>query len=527
MPNSVSSKIQVKPRTVIPSEKLDQRKSFSLSKNKLRLSSLTLPSVSGISTKIMKEPYQNVALWYHYSQQKKRMQQLNLLKQFTAKQGIMEALAVSHFETGKCSTDLFSELSPECKPLQSPFQKKIKKNFGDLDLFIKMSPRLRGVDVLLTFLAGCIGLQFEGNCVTKVFPDTQAQNMGVCVGWQIISVNGQNQPNNATDINIAIDKTCMQGKSTHILFCTNNIYQEDMSAPSLDVTRSPKQLLADENLQRPVSKRLSQWKNSDFGSSQENFKQADMQISSRSSTSKTILAPLTINDSMRNAHLPKTNGVQNPEDLFSHLSTTWKDSNLNCNTSISSTEKNVSISSFDDLKDPSTKIPFIPKRTLVTFQPGPIGIRVEGNQVIAIRPGSQAEHAKIRHGWRIIAVNGKKQPNNMKVIDKAIDETYKANKSTNILFLTNMEEAKSIPPHPQFVNEYSLFNKKKLKYGDNIEYNTIKGWKNGTFLSHNLDGTSEILQSNGKFGHKWKSYNIRQPTKINNPAQASMTLRQQ
>lgn len=50
---------------------------------------------------------------------------------------------------------------------------------------------------------------------------------------------------------------------------------------------------------------------------------------------------------------------------------------------------------------------------------------------------------------------------------------------------------------------------KKFKPGDNIEYNTIEGWKPGQILEVNEDGTFEIARVNGSIGHKWRSNNVR------------------
>jgi len=133
-------------------------------------------------------------------------------------------------------------------------------------------------------------------------------------------------------------------------------------------------------------------------------------------------------------------GVEVEEDLFSRISPRWKGNNLHDFSTDAMLKLSLDERHFarqiEDLKDHNPKVStFSPNKIVVTFQPGPMGIRVEGNCVKVVHPGSQAECAHVGIGWHILAVNGKTQPNNTRAIDKAIDETYKANKPTDILFL--------------------------------------------------------------------------------------------
>jgi len=57
----------------------------------------------------------------------------------------------------------------------------------------------------------------KGNKVIKVFPDRQASRKGICVGWSILEVNEQKQPNDHFRIREAIVNGHKTGKAL-ILF---------------------------------------------------------------------------------------------------------------------------------------------------------------------------------------------------------------------------------------------------------------------------------------------------------------------
>jgi hypothetical protein len=69
---------------------------------------------------------------------------------------------------------------------------------------------------------GKIGISFNGNKISKVFPNTQASNAGICIGWKILDINGERQPNNHEAIYQAIKKIHSIGKPTVILFQEKN-----------------------------------------------------------------------------------------------------------------------------------------------------------------------------------------------------------------------------------------------------------------------------------------------------------------
>merc|ERR1712113_939062 len=70
----------------------------------------------------------------------------------------------------------------------------------------------------IIFQSGQIGILFEENTITKVFPKSQAGTVGVRVGWTILEVNGERQSDNHESIAQAINKAQGTGKPMMILF---------------------------------------------------------------------------------------------------------------------------------------------------------------------------------------------------------------------------------------------------------------------------------------------------------------------
>jgi len=64
-----------------------------------------------------------------------------------------------------------------------------------------------------------MGIQFDGNLIINVMPNSQAKP-GVACGWKIVKVNGVIQPNETESITKAIDNTFLSHQSTEILFHT-------------------------------------------------------------------------------------------------------------------------------------------------------------------------------------------------------------------------------------------------------------------------------------------------------------------
>lgn len=515
------------PNMIIPTN-VEEKKNLISQRKQSPPSSSTIKSKEKSSST---SPLQS--MWYDHSiLRPKKKQQSNLQEQFATKHRVQksESTATSEgasFEQNEGTADLFSKLSPQWKPKRILFKEEKIREFSlkGLDLFTKMSPRWRGVDTLVVFKPGVMGLQFKGNRITSVAPGSQAEIAGVCVGWQITAVNGERQSNDGDQINIVIDKTYERGKPTHILFCTNNIYPDNKRMSTFSLGKKPQKTSPD-GTERSLKPRFSPHatrrspppfsarsidhinmsrRRSPSTSPETHFKRSprfqnrfrvrspstspDSRIFRKSPTNaysilignshgncvppsrnqalidgairsiKDLNSPNAISTSTNTTATSRAsviNGYQSPEDtdiredMFSRLSPRWRGRNpQNAITdkiisSQQSEEQKVKCNTAINKKKDVTAN--IPNTTLVTFQPGPMGIRVEGNRVVGVRPGSQAEQAHIVIGWRVIAVNGRLQPNNTKIIDKAIDETYKANKPTVILFLKpNPNHAKKCP----------------------------------------------------------------------------------
>jgi len=73
-----------------------------------------------------------------------------------------------------------------------------------------------------------LGIRFDGNKITKVVPDSQAKELGICVGWIIYEVNGEKQPNESCFIDRAIEVTKHTSK-TEISFLTGDRRKSDFT----------------------------------------------------------------------------------------------------------------------------------------------------------------------------------------------------------------------------------------------------------------------------------------------------------
>lgn len=179
-----------------------------------------------------------------------------------------------------CTNNIFQKSKHNIPFFSLNDSKSLKKNLKKMPVLskkqnyiTKMSPRHKGVDALVTFQTGKMGIRFQGNRIISVSPGTQGENLGVCVGWQIISVNGEMQPNDGDAINAAIDKTYEHGNSTHILFCTNNIFQKDKSKLSCLPSKNSDPVIA-------VNKKLATMFSTPLKttSKYDNFKEKEWQI---------------------------------------------------------------------------------------------------------------------------------------------------------------------------------------------------------------------------------------------------------
>lgn len=89
----------------------------------------------------------------------------------------------------------------------------------------------------LKFRPGKLGIGFVGNTITKVEGNSQAETLGVRIGWIIEKINGTVQKNNTTTIVTALKKTFAVGKPVIIEF---QYYQNNKTLRELNISKSNK-----------------------------------------------------------------------------------------------------------------------------------------------------------------------------------------------------------------------------------------------------------------------------------------------
>merc|ERR1711860_175749 len=72
----------------------------------------------------------------------------------------------------------------------------------------------------------------------------------------------------------------------------------------------------------------------------------------------------------------------------------------------------------------------------IRFRPGKLGIKYTGNEITKISVDSQAEHAGVQIGWKILCIDNQIMPNDKEVIKKKIVEIKNKNAAIDIIFLT-------------------------------------------------------------------------------------------
>lgn len=65
---------------------------------------------------------------------------------------------------------------------------------------------------------GIIGINYVGNKIINVRPDSQAMRSGICIGWKILEVDGEVQYNDQDDINRSLRKAKDKTRGFMILF---------------------------------------------------------------------------------------------------------------------------------------------------------------------------------------------------------------------------------------------------------------------------------------------------------------------
>lgn len=82
---------------------------------------------------------------------------------------------------------------------------------------------------------------------------------------------------------------------------------------------------------------------------------------------------------------------------------------------------------------------------LITFPcDSPIGIWYSGNRIVDVAPNSKANEFGVCVGWRILEVDGNKQPNLLKVVQESIRQCKEKGQDIKILFSTSATEDQPI-----------------------------------------------------------------------------------
>lgn len=79
----------------------------------------------------------------------------------------------------------------------------------------------------VTFSAGNIGIRLRGNTIIEVQEKSQAEKIGIKIGWIIINVNGKTQSNDHRAIAKAIKTTNKERKPTTIMLIKANEVNQD------------------------------------------------------------------------------------------------------------------------------------------------------------------------------------------------------------------------------------------------------------------------------------------------------------
>lgn len=83
-------------------------------------------------------------------------------------------------------------------------------------------------DETIYFNPGTIGFQFSGSIISHIYPNTQASEAGIKVGWKIREINDEQQVDTTNFIKQSICKAQQCGKQIKILF-NKNPYQYPMA----------------------------------------------------------------------------------------------------------------------------------------------------------------------------------------------------------------------------------------------------------------------------------------------------------
>merc|ERR1711994_471368 len=70
----------------------------------------------------------------------------------------------------------------------------------------------------LTLNPGIVGITYNGNEILDVDIGSQAHALGICVGWRLLQINGENCVNDAVEIDAALNRAKESGKPYIMMF---------------------------------------------------------------------------------------------------------------------------------------------------------------------------------------------------------------------------------------------------------------------------------------------------------------------
>merc|ERR1712228_116452 len=127
--------------------------------------------------------------------------------------------------------------------------------------------------VTITFRKKNLGIRYDGSLITGVENGTQAQRLGVLVGWRILSIQGQKQENDSSAIMNCIKQAMKSSNECTIVFlpvirptCLDDPRKYTSPKQPTDFNRLPSPVQGNEKIALPKKKRESKSETSNLSS---------------------------------------------------------------------------------------------------------------------------------------------------------------------------------------------------------------------------------------------------------------------
>jgi len=133
----------------------------------------------------------------------------------------------------------------------------------------------------------------------------------------------------------------------------------------------------------------------------------------------------------------------------------------------------------------------------IRFQPISLGISYRGNIITNVVSGSQADITGVKKSWQILAVNGKKVPNNSIKIQGVIDELNIQKNMIDILFLTTTPDIKKVIFQTKFpigINYKGNRITEPVSSSQAAKAGILKNWTIVAINDKNMPNNSTIIQ---------------------------------